>query len=247
MNMFLGIVLIAVSILNSYYASNFKRINYIFGLLSYLLMGYVAIKNNIFGMVIFYFLIFSPLQIFGFINWGKKQDNDKNVEVRTFSVKNRIIMMASCIAFSIVFATVLNQIPAAQFTFLDAFSNTINLSGVILMALRFNESWWLWLINNILDLILWANVVNIGGENSIFMLISAIIYLIVNIYGIMKWNKKVKTSVKNILKISTLKEIEIISYIANIISIICFDCIICFDSKIFSLFNKSGFLVLLLF
>ncbi len=222
MNTVIGIILIVISLLNSYYASNFKRINYIFGLLAYLIMGFVALINHIYGSAIFYLSVFSIMQVLGYINWGKNQDNENNVVVRSFSNKNRIIMLVSCIVLSIVLATILNQIPMAQFTFLDAFSNIINLCGVVLMALRFNESWWLWLINNIIDLILWANVVNIGGDLSIFMLVSSIIYLLVNVYGIMKWNKKAKDSMQNILKVSTLKEIEKVSHIANIISLFCY-------------------------
>ena len=38
---------------------------------------------------------------------------------------------------------------------MDAASNCINLCGVVLMILRFKESWWLWLINNVIDLIIW--------------------------------------------------------------------------------------------
>ena len=222
MDIVIGIIVIFSSLLNSYYASNFKKVNYIFGLLNYVLIGYVAFKNHIYGMCIFYLLIFSPLQIFGYINWGKKQDDSKNVIARAFSLENRIILIISCVIFSLILANILKMIPYAQFTFLDAFSNIINLSGVILMALRFNESWWLWLINNVLDLILWSNLVQLGGDYSLFVLISSLIYLIINIYGIIKWDNKIKNNIYNIIKISTKKEIEIISYIANIISFFCY-------------------------
>ena len=222
MNIIVGISLVIVSTLNGYYASKFKRSNYIFGLLNYLLMGYVAFKNNIYGMFIFYIFIFSPMQLVGFINWKKNQDNNKNVIVRAFSRKNRIILITTCIVFSLVLASILNRIPNAKFTYLDSFSNIINLSGVILMILRFNESWLLWLINNIIDLIIWSNVVIIGGSYSIFMLISSIIYLIINIYGIIKWDNRIKENINNVLKISTIREIEIIAYIANIVSLICY-------------------------
>ena len=222
MNIVIGILLILFSILNSHYASNFKRVNYIFGIFCYILMGYIAFINHIYGMFIFYLLIFSPLQLFGFINWKKKQDKNKNVIPRTFSIRNRILLIITIIVFSILLALILEKIPNSKFTFLDAFSNIINLSGVILLALRFNESWWLWLINNTIDLILWTKVVSIGGDYSIYMLISSIIYLIINVYGIIKWDNKIKQSINNILKINTLKEIEIIAYIANIISVICY-------------------------
>lgn len=88
MNSIISILIIITSLLNSIFASNFKRKNYIYGLICYLLMGLVAYKNQIYGMFSFYIFIFSPLQIFGFINWNKK-DKNNNLEVRSFSNKNR--------------------------------------------------------------------------------------------------------------------------------------------------------------
>ena len=219
MNSIISILIIITSLLNSIFASNFKRKNYIYGLICYLLMGLVAYKNQIYGMFFFYIFIFSPLQIFGFINWNKK-DKNNNLEVRSFSTKNRILTITSCIILSLSFAFILQKIPGAKFTYLDAFSNIINLCGVILLALRFNESWWLWLINNVLDVILWTNVYHISGDYSMTMLTSSIVYLIVNIYGIYKWNKK--SIIFDIVKIEEKKQIITIAYIANIISSICY-------------------------
>ena len=219
MNSIISILIIITSLLNSIFASNFKRKNYIYGLICYLLMGLVAYKNQIYGMFFFYIFIFSPLQIFGFINWNKK-DKNNNLEVRSFSNKNRILTISSCIILSLSLALILQKIPNAKFTYLDAFSNIINLCGVILLALRFNESWWLWLINNILDVILWTNVYHISGDYSFTMLTSSIIYLIVNIYGIYKWNRK--SIIFDIVKIEEKHQIITIAFIANIISSICY-------------------------
>ena len=219
MNSIISILIIITSLLNSVFASNFKRKNYIYGLICYLLMGLVAYKNQIYGMFFFYIFIFSPLQIFGFINWNKK-DKNNNLEVRSFPIKKRILTIFSCIILSLSLAFILQKIPNAKFTYLDAFSNIINLCGVILLALRFNESWWLWLINNILDVILWTNVYHISGDYSFTMLTSSIIYLIVNIYGIYKWNRK--SIIFDIIKIEEKHQIITIAFIANIISSICY-------------------------
>ena len=78
-------------------------------------------------------------------------------------------------------------------------SKCINLCGIILMILRFKESWWLWLINNIIDLIIWFITVINGGSGSVMMLIVSITYLLINIYGIIRWNieaKKVKERIR---------------------------------------------------
>ena len=187
-DLLIGGTILLTGLLCAYFASEGKKINYILGLINYLLMGYVSFKNNLFGIFFFYLFIFSPLQIKGFVTWNKNLNNDKNVKVREFTLKNSIIITLSCIVGSIILGYLLTLIPTQRLAFMDATSNCINLCGVILMILRFKESWWLWLINNIIDLIIWIITVINGGEGSIMMLLVSIGYLLINIYGVVKWN-----------------------------------------------------------
>lgn len=191
-DLIIGGTILLTGLLCAYFASEGKRINYILGLINYLLMGYVAFKNNLFGIFFFYIFIFSPLQVNGFITWNKNLNDDKNVKVREFTLKNSIIITLSCIIGSIILGYLLTLIPTQRLAFMDATSNCINLCGVILMILRFKESWWLWLINNIIDLIIWTITVINGGNGSVMMLLVSIGYLLINIYGVIKWNIEAK-------------------------------------------------------
>lgn len=191
-DLLIGGTILLTGLLCAYFASEGKKINYILGLINYLLMGYVAFKNNLFGIFFFYLFIFSPLQVKGFVTWNKNLNNDKNVKVREFTLKNSVIITLSCIIGSIILGYLLILIPTQRLAFMDATSNCINLCGVILMILRFKESWWLWLINNIIDLIIWIITVINGGEGSIMMLLVSIGYLLINIYGVVKWNIEAK-------------------------------------------------------
>lgn len=188
----IGGTILATGLLNAYFASEGKRANYILGLINYILMGYVAFKNNLFGIFFFYIFIFSPLQLHGYISWKKNLDNDKNVKVREFNLKNSIIITLSCIIGSFILGYLLSLIPGQRLAIMDASSNCINLCGVILMILRFKESWWLWLVNNIIDLIIWIITALNYGDSSIMMLLTSIGYLLINIYGVIKWSIEVK-------------------------------------------------------
>ena len=193
-DLLIGGTILLTGLLCAYFASEGKRINYILGLINYLLMGYVAFKNNLFGIFFFYLFVFSPLQVKGFITWNKNLNSDKNVKVREFTFKNSIIITLSCIVGSLLLGYLLTLIPSQRLAFMDATSNCINLCGEVLMILRFKESWWLWLINNIIDLIIWIITVINGGEGSIMMLLVSIGYLLINIYGVLKWNIEAKKS-----------------------------------------------------
>lgn len=191
-DLLIGGTVLATGLLCAYFASEGKRVNYILGLINYLLMGFVAFKNNLFGIFLFYIFVFSPLQIHGYLSWKKNLDNDKNIKVREFNLKNSIIITLSCIIGSFVLGYLLSLIPGQRLAFMDASSNCINLCGVVLMILRFKESWWLWLINNIIDLLIWIITVIDKGNGSIMMLLVSIGYLLINIYGVIKWNIEAK-------------------------------------------------------
>lgn len=195
-DLLVGGTILATGLLCAYFASEGRRINYILGFINYLLMGYVAFKNNLFGIFFFYIFVFSPLQVHGYISWKKNLDNDKNVKVREFNVKNSIIITLSCTIFSFILGYLLSLIPGQRLAFMDATSNCINLCGVILMILRFKESWWLWLVNNIIDLIIWIITVINKGNGSIMMLLVSIGYLLINVYGVIKWHIEAKKNGK---------------------------------------------------
>ena len=193
-DLIIGGSILLTALLCEYYACEGKRINYIYGLINYLLMAYVAFENNLFGIFMFYILIFSPLQIKGYVAWYKNLNHDKNVKVREFTLKNSIIITFLCIIGSVILGYLLTLIPTQRLAFMDATSNCINLCGEILMILRFKESWWVWLVNNIIDLVIWAITAINGGSGSIMMLIVSIVFLVMNFYGIAMWNVKAKRS-----------------------------------------------------
>lgn len=195
-DLLIGGNILATGLLCAYFASEGKRINYILGLINYILMGYVAFKNNLFGIFFFYLFVFSPLQIHGYITWKKNLDDNKNVKIREFNLKNSIIITLSCIIGSFMLGYLLSLILGQRLAFMDATSNCINLCGVILIILRFKESWWLWLVNNIIDLIIWIITVVDKGNGSIMMLLVSIGYLLINIYGVIKWNIEAKNNIK---------------------------------------------------
>lgn len=185
---FLGTIILMCGLLNSYYASIGKIYNYIFGALYCLLSGYVCFINGLYGIAILSFLVYVPSQIQGYISW-KRNINDNEVEIRGFNTKNSIIITFSCIIGSIILGYLLSMIPNQQLAFLDASSNIINLCGIILMNLRFKECWAVWLFNNSIDLAIWIINFIKGSSNSTMMLLVSIGYLLINVYGLLKWIK----------------------------------------------------------
>lgn len=180
------------ALLCAYFSSEGKRVSYILGLINYLLIGYVSFKNHLYGLFIFGVIICPIIQIQGYISWSKNLDENKSVKVREFTLRNSIIITLSCIIGSLVLSYLLTLIPGQRIAFMDAASNTLNLCAVVLSILRFKECWWIWLINNIVDLSIWLITFISKGEGSFMLLLAAIAYLVINIYGIIKWNIEAK-------------------------------------------------------
>lgn len=188
----IGSLILFTSIMNSYLASIGKKESYITGLISSILTSYVSLKNNLYGLFFFYLVIFAPMQVYGYINWKNNEDDSKSVKIRAFTLKNSLIIIFACIIGSFLLGYLLTLIPNQKLAFLDASSNIINLCAVILMILRFNESWWIWLFNNIIDLIIWSVTFKNNGMAAFSMFTSSLIYLIINVYGIIRWSRKLK-------------------------------------------------------
>lgn len=195
-DLIVGGAMLLTSLLCSYFAIEGKKISYIIGFINYLLTGYVSFKNNLFGLFLFYIFIFAPLQIRGFISWRNNEDKDNTVRVRKFTLKNSIIVISLCIIGSLLLGYLLTLIQNQNLAFMDATSNCINLCGVILMLLRFKEAWWVWLVNNIIDLVIWTIMALNNGNGAIMGLLSSVAFLLGNIYGIIKWGVKAKKEEK---------------------------------------------------
>ena len=188
-NTFVGMIVLITGILNSYYSSVGNKINFPIGVINNLALSYVAFKNNNYGLVIFNLLFFMPINIKGYFEWNKNSNKDV-VENRGLGLKKGTIIIILSIATGLLVAYLLQLIPGERLTYLDAFTNVISFIAGILLMLRYNESWILYLVNNVLDLMLWIINFSSGGFDSLMVLLMSVMYLVINIYALFKWRYK---------------------------------------------------------
>ena len=185
----IGVPLLITGILCSYYACIGKKINFLFGFINFILIAYMSFINHLYGTVTFYTLFSIPMQIIGYLSWNKNQKDDNTVEKRGFTTKISLIVISSCLIGSITLGLLLSLIPKQELSFLDATSNIVNICSIILFNLRYKESWILLLANNVTDQIIWTiNLIN-KGQSALMMFLTSAAYLLLNIYGIIKWYK----------------------------------------------------------
>jgi len=181
-DIFLGSTILATGLLSFFFASEGRRVHYILGFINYLLMGYVSLKNHLYGIFFFYTFIFAPLETQGYITWSNNLDPTNQIVVKSLNLKNTLLIIIVSTVGSIILGYILSLIPSQRLALLDAISNILNLFGTILLILQYRESWWILLMNNIMDLIIWLLI----GRH-IMMIIVSFGFLLINIYGILKW------------------------------------------------------------
>lgn len=188
-NTFVGMIVLITGILNSYYSSVGNKINFPIGVINNLALSYVALKNNNYGLVIFNLLFFMSTNIKGYFEWNKNSNKDV-VKNRGLGLKKGVITIILSIVTGLLVAYLLQLIPGERLTYLDSFTNVISFIAGILLMLRYNESWILYLVNNVLDLTLWIINFSSGGFDSLMVLLMSVMYLVINIYALFKWRDK---------------------------------------------------------
>lgn len=179
----IGTLIVSSGMLNIWLAILNKNYNYIFGGIFYLLNAYVSYINGLYGIAFLSLFVYFPLQIDGFIRWRE------DIPIRRLSFHISIFIVICLITTTIGFTLLLSKIPLQSLSILDAGSNIANICGIILMNLKYKEAWVLWLINNIIDLMIWIMMCFRDNSNAIMMLIVSMGYLVMNIYGIREWRK----------------------------------------------------------
>ena len=183
-----GTLTLTFGFLNAYYMAKGDWQNYIYGILFTISYAYVCTINNLYGWLIFSILFYLPVQIYGIVSWLRNK-KDETVAIRSFTLKNSIIICTSIIIGSALLGLLLSSIPSQNLAFLDSTSQIINICGVILVSLRFTECWYVWLANNIIDLAIWIINVIKGTANAEMTLITSIMYLVMNVIGLIWWIK----------------------------------------------------------
>lgn len=148
----------------------------------------IYVFNGLYGTVIFCALVYIPMGIYSIFSW-KNNQQDGVVKMNKFTMKASLIVTGSLLVFTLVLAGLLSLIPSQNLSFLDSLTNGLNIAGVILIAKRYKEGWYFWMLCNVIESITWIIMIINAAPNSIMMLIICIVYLILDFFGIKAFAK----------------------------------------------------------
>ena len=128
-------------------------------------------------------LFWMVIDVISFVRWNKHPDKeDENLTVvKRLKPWQSLLVVVGIAVFGIVVGRLLQFIPGASDTYLDAFASAVGMANGILLLLRYSEQWIAWMITTVIYL---AMDVSAGAY---ILIIGDMAMLINTIYGIVKW------------------------------------------------------------
>ncbi len=163
-----------------------KRSGFIFGLVNVAGYAFISFHNQYYGEVMLNVLFYIPSNIAAYALWTKHKDEDrggKEVKARALSIPQ---LIGSCVLIALVtvgYHFVLEALGGAM-TMLDGASTVLSIFATILMALRFSEQWFFWIIVDAITVVLWC----FAGDPVMIAMWGA--YLVNAVYGYLMWLNK---------------------------------------------------------
>lgn len=163
-------------------------LNFIIGFVSSTTYIIIAYLSKLYGEVIFYLIIDLPMIFISYYAWRKHLENKYQVKSRSLSLKSTVIIFSISIITIFLYSMILDYLGGVN-TIVDATSTVVSFIATILMALRYREQWYMWVIVYIVSIIMWATTFNL------LMLIMSISCFISCIIGLINWKKEEKMEI----------------------------------------------------
>ena len=178
-----------VGIITALLLAKGKNLGQIFGLLIVALYSIVSFKSGYYGEVIIYLCIMLPMYVVGIVSWIKHQNKDTNtVEVNNIKIKEWIIVLFSSIVCFVGIYFLLKLFNTNQL-FISSLSVIDSLFAIYLGVRRSKYSFYFYVVNDLILILLWGIPVVTGTIILIPMVFNPLINLINDLYGIYNWKK----------------------------------------------------------
>lgn len=160
-----------------------KRSGFLFGLVNVVGYAFISYHNQYYGEVMLNVLFYIPSNIAAYALWTKHKDvarGGREVKARALSPAQ---LLAACLVIAVItvgYHFLLQHLGGAM-TMLDGASTVLSIAATILMALRYSEQWFFWIVVDIITVALWC----FAGDPVMIAMWSA--YLVNAVYGYLMW------------------------------------------------------------
>jgi nicotinamide mononucleotide transporter len=180
-------------IANVYLLAKQKLLNYAFGLVGVLVMGYVFMSAKLYSDMMLQWVFYAPLQIVGYVMWkygktlgGVAKDTLDSMKIVTISTKARIVVGSVILVSAVLVGYIMSSFTDAAVPYVDALTTTMSIAASILLLKKIWENWIIWIAMDLIAIPLYYSreLYVISGLYIIFLGLAT--------YGALTWYKELK-------------------------------------------------------
>jgi nicotinamide mononucleotide transporter len=185
----LEIIAVIFGLLSVWYAKKANILVYPTGIISVLIYVYICFFAMLYadmGINFFYFV----MSVYGWYNWTRKRDESKVVCISwNTPLQQWTGIIATVVAYFVIFGLIWifkNDDPDyinSYIPYVDSFTTSVFLIGMLLMARKKIENWIYWIIGNIISIPLYF------AKGLVFTSFQYSIFLVLAIMGYIEWKR----------------------------------------------------------
>lgn len=186
----IGLITGIATVMNLILVDQARLTNYSWGILSCTVWLLIALNNRLIGDICsqtFYLV----MQFVGISIWHRdmsKQTDSEELEPKKLGWKKGILIAVGIAVLYFVVLATSKAVNGSQ-VYLDATLLPLGIAGQILMTYGMRSQWIIWIINDVINVMIWGIQLHNGGAGAITMFILQIIMLINAFYGLYMWFK----------------------------------------------------------
>lgn len=163
-----------------------KRSGFLFGLINAAGYALISFHTHYYGEVMLNVLFYIPANIVSYVLWTRHKDEKRGgaeVKARALSAPQFIVAVLGVGAVTFAYHFLLEFL-GGEMTMLDGATTILSIFATALMALRYSEQWFFWIIVDVTTVVLWC----FAADPVMIVLWSA--YLVNAVYGYLMWLNK---------------------------------------------------------
>lgn len=180
-----------------------RREGYLIGLYNSLSYSLLAFTNGLLGEVYLNLLFFIPTGIIGYVMWSRHTRHDGIVAMRRLRGPQRILLAITCLASATGLGFLLGLDRRQNTPFLDATTNSLSIAATLLMMMRYQEQWILYVLLNVVSIVMWIVRFRAGGEGGDLMVLMWSLFLLNALFGYWRWHVGAKAASTSPLRVTT--------------------------------------------
>ena len=178
------------------YNSEGKKICFIFYIIHTTLYALQAFNSKLYGELIIYLVYLTPLYLISLIKFIKGNKEQTNNEINFIKTKTLIIIIFLICIITIGYGFVLKELNS-NLPFLNSLLTALTITCGFLTAKRYYNQWFFWLSLCVVAITTWSLTLSKDDMSGLAFVIQNSLCIILNINGLLSWNKMIKNTIKN--------------------------------------------------